>query len=299
MSYKTALFVIVEGKQHDRYFVDKICRSSTKVAAEGYEIIQADQIRRGRGVTSGGKTAVLAFYDYCRRVHKLIQENSGGRRSICFFVDRDTQEITGGRRRSPHVIYTVLADTEAHIFANSDEAEAIANAASLDLATAHDVVKSIGDWQRDLADVWRPWIEECYVAAAVNASCWVGFGHESRIHTGSRLRTLNANALANARQAIQSSSRMTGAEFLERRRLILLRIERIYQSGRQSTLLKGKWLPRNITFAVDHYFRSIGWPDGWNNNSFNASVARCYLAHLDTSAAEIVHLRNRLEVVAS
>lgn len=298
MSYKTKLFVVVEGKEHDRYFVDRLCRSSTQIGRENYEISVVNQINHGNGVNTGGKAAVLALYDYCRRAHKLVQQNSGGRRSICFLVDRDTQHLTGGKRRSPHVVYTILADTEAHIFANSNEVEAIATAASLDLATAQDVVKNIGDWRRDLADAWRPWIEECYVAEAVRARCWVGFGQaSSRIHTGRKCRSLDGVALENARKAIVDSSLITGVQFTAQRQKIMLKLDRIYSAGLQSTLLKGKWLPAHIAIAVEEYFQNIGWSDGWNKNSFKASITRCYLAHLDTSAQELSQLRKSLEAL--
>jgi len=298
MSYKIKLFVIVEGKEHDRYFLDRLCRSSNHIGEEEYEIALIGQISDRRGVGSGGKAAVLAFYDYCRRAHKLVQQNSGGRRSVGFFVDRDTQQATGGKRRSPHVIYTTSADVEAQIFANSNEIEAIAACASLDIVTARNLVSHIGDWRRDLADCWRPWIEECYVAEAVRARCWVGFGHaSSRIHTGAKCRSLDAAALANARKSVADSSILGKAEYLSRRNKVLLKLDLIYSTGRQSTLLKGKWLPSHITFAVEDYFQSIGWQDGWNKNSFKASVTRCYLANLDTSTQDMINLRRALEAL--
>jgi hypothetical protein len=296
MSYRASIFIIVEGIDHDRYLVDKICRSSELVEQRGYEIRNVKQIRQAHDVASGGKAAVLSLYDYCRRSKKLTQRNSNGLRSICFFVDRDSQQITGGMRRSPHVIYTKLADAEAHIFSDSDEAEALATAASLDRQTAEELARSIGDWKRELADSWRPWIEECYVAEAVRSRCWVGFGSAtSRVHTGGGARTLDTTALAAARQAVKDSALIAGSSYDAARNRVLHKIAKIYESDNQVSLLKGKWLPIQIANCVSGYFEKLGTPDGWNKGSFKTSALYCYLAHLDTSAINIRQLRGKIE----
>jgi hypothetical protein len=296
MSYHASLFVIVEGIDHDRYLVDRICRSSKLIKERGYEIRHVRQIRQARGVASGGKSAVLSFYDYCRRSCKLTQHNSGGPRSICFFVDRDGQQLTGGTRRSPHVVYTRLADSESHIFSDSDETEALAAAASLDRRTVENLISHIGDWKRDLATAWRPWIEECYVAEAVRARCWVGFGSaSSRVHTGTDGRTLDAVALNAAREAIKGSALITGRKYDTIRTKILHKIAKVYESGNQVTLLKGKWLPAQLTYCVAEYFDGLGLRDEWNKSSFRTSVIYCYLANLDIFSTNVLELRGSLE----
>ena len=115
MSYHTSLFVIVEGIDHDPYLVDKICRHSEQIKAAGYEIRHIKQIRQAHDRASGGKAAVLGFYDYCRRSKKLTQRNSRGARSICFFIDRDGQQITGGMRRFL-MLFTPGSPTQKLIF---------------------------------------------------------------------------------------------------------------------------------------------------------------------------------------
>lgn len=195
MSYDTALFVLVEGKVYDPYFVHKVCASSAHLVREGYDIKLISQIGTNRGIYAAGKDAVLAYYDYCRRARKLTQINSKGKRSIAFFVDRDYQQITGGMRRSPHVIYTRSADVEAEIFANANELHALAMAASLDLATATDLANALGDWREVLANDWREWIELCYVAEAVRSRVRGFASGTSRIHNGPRNRTLDPGLL--------------------------------------------------------------------------------------------------------
>lgn len=296
MSYNAALFVIVEGIDHDRYLVDKICRSSKLIRDNGYEIRHVMQIRQARDVASGGKSAALSLYDYCRRVNRLTQRNSKGSRSICFFVDRDGQQITGGMRRSPHVVYTKLADSEAHIFSNSDETEALAAAASLDRQTVEDLVRHIGDWKRDLATSWRPWIEECYVAEAVRSRCGVGFGPAtSQVHTGTTSRTLDPAALAAARKAVKDTALITGSKYDAIRTKILGKIAKVYALGNQASLLKGKWLPAQLMYCVASYFDTLDLRDSWNKSSFRTSVIYCYLSYLDTSTTNIRELRGALE----
>jgi hypothetical protein len=145
ISYQASLFIIVEGKVHDPYFIDKLCQNSEAIKKSGFEIRLIGQIASDGGTYAGGKHAVLDFFEHCKIAGKLVQRNKGGYRSIAFVVDRDTQQITGGMRRSPHVIYTFYADVEAHIFAESNEAEALAAAASLDSTSAADLLRSLGD----------------------------------------------------------------------------------------------------------------------------------------------------------
>lgn len=52
MSYKKKLFIVVEGKGHDRYFVDRLCRSSPKLGNDDFEIVLVEQIGRGRNPNS-------------------------------------------------------------------------------------------------------------------------------------------------------------------------------------------------------------------------------------------------------
>ena len=148
MSQRTALFVVVEGKEFDSPFYEGVCGGSSKVREAGHQVWLIEQITRDQqGNTSGGKQSVLAFYDYCRRNKVLRLANSGGFRSIVFCIDRDNDDIAASLRRSNHVIYTDTYDAEAHAFLHGEPLRAVAAAASLDRESTEAFLAAIGDWR--------------------------------------------------------------------------------------------------------------------------------------------------------
>jgi len=292
MSGAFSLFVIVEGKDHDRYLAQRLCDGSDALNKRGCEIRTVGQILGDTEL--GGKSVVLSVFERAKATRKLSQSNSHGRRAVAFFLDRDAEHVVGGRKRSAHVIYSDHADAEAQAFHESDEVGALANGASLDRQTSMDLLRAIGDWKVDLADAWRPWIELCYIAEATRARCWVGFGHEtSRIHDGSMCRTLNASALASAEKAVSDSTLLSRDDFNTVRAVVLAKIDRAYKRGTQSSLLKGKWLPRQLSEVMKK--QAADSKVTWNSRGFRESITRCYLAHLDVKRDSNRRLIAKLE----
>ena len=300
MSHEKSLFVIVEGKVNDPRFADKICMSSQVIAKAGYEIRSITQVESAPGSYTGGKSAVLDLFDYYKSTGKLSQRNSSGWKKIAFIVDRDAQHLTGGRRCSRHVIYTKYADCEAHIFFNSNEVEALALAASIDNNEAIELKAFLGDWCNGLANDWRQWIELCYVGeAARSRTPLVGLGKaRSMIHDGPRYRTIDPGKLTNARQAVEATSLYSAQQFQQIRALILGKIDRIYKRGRGFTLLKGKWLPAQLTSLVKDFFSNPSGADyDWNQTGFKESATRCYAAYLNTDRPATRDMKLKLEAL--
>jgi hypothetical protein len=294
---KDALFVIVEGKVADSYFAERLCRSSSAISDAGYQIHLISQIREFGEAGTGGKEAIISFYEYCSHAGRLNQQNSIGRKHLAFIVDRDAQNLTGGVRRSRHIIYTYYADAEAHIFAESDEVESLALAASLDSATARNLLAYLGDWREDLARAWRPWIELCCLAGAARSRTWVGFGKaESLIHDGHMHRALDSEKFDRAVQAVQDTSLFRGEEFDSIRKNLLEKIEEIYQRSDGASLLKGKWLPGQLAMLVKEYFSDS---NDWDETGFRESVRRCYGANLLFNGPGAKQMHNKLESLLS
>jgi len=298
MSYHSSLWLIVEGKTIDPYLAEHACRTSTKISSSGYQILLINQIANEAGEYAGGKSAILDFYEYCKSHDKLQQVNRGGSRSIAFLLDRDTQHITGGLRRSQHINYTLYADAEAHVFSESDELKALMVAASLDNSSCRALLKSLGNWKRKLADDWRPWIELCYVAGATGSSCrWVGMGHsQSRIHTGWNSRKLDPDLLAQAKLEVKANSNLDSEQYSIIESRVLARLDRIYATGDQTKLLKGKWLAFQLTHLVESYWKDAKWSkSNWHSQGFATAITRCYVASLKSSGPGTTKLRRRLE----
>ncbi|MFE1285982.1 hypothetical protein [Streptomyces sp. NPDC058751] len=288
-----SLFVIVEGKDLDARFYDRVCDSSTSIETAGYQIWLAEQLKDDvTGAVAGGKKAVLAHYDYFKTAKKLSVTSSSGKHSIAFMIDRDNDDLSGGKKRSPHVIYTEMFDVEAEAFVRGNDEEALAGILSLDSASASQLAADLKGWVKDLADTWREWVTLCTVAKAVGAGCDVGFGRESWVNNP-KYGSAESVKLAAAEAKISASTRRTSAEFNAISTRVRGRINSCYSRGHSYRLLKGKWLAPYLVYRVKGHFGSAPVHYG----GVEDSVARAYLATCDFRENWVNYYRDRLEAL--
>ncbi|MEU8710984.1 hypothetical protein [Streptomyces sp. NPDC048663] len=292
MMSRDSLFVVIEGIELDSPFYDGICESSATLKKAGYQIWLSQQIREDTQTDgASGKTAVVEHYEYFKsKGHLSFSTSSNGKNSMAFMLDRDNEDITGGRKRSKHVIYTDMCDVEAEAFAHGDNSKSLALALSLDSSTAEQLNKSLGDWIGNLAVIWRAWIEWCCIAKATGARCQVGFGRESTINTP-KYGPLDPLILASESQIVQAKARCGSTEFTRKKDLILQKISRLHANGRAGRTVKGKWLPFYLEYLVAQYFGSTPYA----HKGFTSFVARAYLGTCDFRAEWANYYRSRLE----
>ena len=136
------------------------------------------------------------------------------------------------------------------------------------------------------------------MAEAVRSRCWVGFGAaQSQVHTKPGYRILDDEALERARKDVKDTSLMSEAEYVDVRTKILRKLDALYAVETQSSLLKGKWLPGQLTYEVANYFDALEMSDDWNRHNFRPSVTSCYLSNLDMSTDNICNLRESFELL--
>jgi hypothetical protein len=125
----------------------------------------------------------------------------------------------------------------------------------------------------------------------------VGFGHPaSLVHKGRAGRILDAAKYQSARYEVEATSPMSTSDFAMTEAKIKSAIDQVYESGDQATLLKGKWLPRQLTLLVSAYFRGAKWnSSAWHEQHFQGSVTRCYAAHLDVRGSGFRKVQAKLE----
>ncbi|MGW6058696.1 hypothetical protein [Streptomyces sp. NPDC055189] len=288
-----SLFVIVEGKDLDARFYDCVCGSSSWIEAAGYQVWLAEQLKDdATGVAAGGKKAVLAHFDYFKASGKLSVTSSSGKHAISFMVDRDNDDVSGGKRRSPHVIYTDMFDVESEAFVHGKDEVALAGALSLDASSASLLATDLNDWIKDLANAWREWITLCTLAKAAGSGCDVGFRRESWVNIP-KYGAVEPIKLAAAEAKVVASTRRTPVEFNAISARVRGRINSCYSKGSGYRLLKGKWLSSYLTYRVKDYFGSAPVHYG----SFTDSVARDYLAACDFRENWANYYRDRLEAL--
>ncbi|WP_439948317.1 hypothetical protein [Streptomyces sp. BBFR109] len=284
-------FLVVEGREFDVPFYSRICESSRAVKVSGYQIWLAEQIREDiTGSGRGGKPGVLSLFDYCKTRKSLRVASPLGEKALTFCLDRDNEQITGGGRRSPHILYTRKSDVEAEIFSHGLNDDVLMSTLSLDRSTAQTVVKSLGDWRLELAHSWRDWIELCCLAKRLGAKCDVGFGSESTINRPKYGVTDPALAAA-ARARVIARSSLPHVEVVSHERLIATRITAVYARGNPRDLLKGKWIPAFLESKIRSHFGKA--PVSFNG--FSTAIKVILVHALDYSAAWATPYRQRLE----
>ncbi|MFC1429659.1 hypothetical protein ACEZDB_03195 [Streptacidiphilus sp. N1-3] len=287
------LFLVVEGKDMDSRFYDSICSASVSIRTGGYQIWLAEQIRDDTtGVGSGGKKAVLSIYEYFKSSRRLTISSSAGKRSIAFMLDRDNEDLTGGRKRSPHVIYTDMFDVEAEAFVHGNPEAALGSLFSLDSASATSLASDISTWIFDLADAWREWITLCCIAKKSGSYCDVGFGKESWINS-QRYGPVETQKATAAISKISSKAPVDQATMTALEKAIRSRIKSSYSSSTSHRLVKGKWLAPYLIYRVrDHFGSAPIMYDGTQE-----SAAKFFLSSCDFSAGWTSYYRNKLEAL--
>lgn len=288
---RDSIFLIVEGRNHDRIFYDRICHSSEVLRSAGYQIWLSEQASDGHG----GKQAMLKMFDYCRRSSNLAFQNQTsvtGRTALIFCLDRDGDHVSGGMKRSPHVVYTRSADVENEIFTEGRDVDALATALSLDKAAAESLLTRIGDWRNILSTLLRSWIELCALAQKLSAHVGgIGWASNSAVNGSSNFDEIDAVAVAKQRSKILAKSQFDADSSLERERQVLKRIDREYRLGRGWELVKGKWVPRFLERSV---CQALGDQPA-DLKHFRLVVTKLYLSNIDFSAAWSQHYRQAFE----
>ena len=296
MSKEAALFVVVEGRTFDTPFYERIVRSSDILCSSGYQFWLVEQITRstpaGGNRVAGGKEAMLALYDLYRKSKQLQITNSAGKRSIVFCVDRDVDDISGSLRRSPHIIYTPLADAEACAYIYGDMTKAVSLAVSVDEKTAEQFVNAHRDWANRLANAWRDWIELCCLAAAHCAYCHVGTTKQSTVNKDVYGETLRREVVK-AKRVILAKSQLAETRRAQVEEKIRTRLRRVYSAGKQHRLVGKHWIADYLQHLLTEYFG--GSPVALKRFKANAPIA--FLTFLDLNGRWAAAYRRKLEAL--
>jgi len=230
------LFAFVEGKVTDPYFYGKICDSVCQPAGISYEICRAQEVSGG----SGGKQALISFFEYLRRKAALIGAFKGKSTAAIFFLDKDVDDFLRTQRRSEHIVYTSYYGVENHIFVEGDLVEAVAASASMDY---QEVVASLGDyerWRREVAQRWKAWVTLCLFVARRKINCECNYRVTSRVNSPLH-GPVDPNAYADRLARVQNQSRLTNKQFKRAFRRVSKLVDDIYAQDEHDRIFKGKW----------------------------------------------------------
>lgn len=284
---RARLWLIVEGRDHDRSFYDRLLETHPQLGPMDYEIRLAEEINVS-GVVAGGKRHVTAILASLALHDVLVQEASSGKRSVLFVLDRDYDDLTGQLAVSRHLLYTRTTDVEAEIVINGDPVRAAATAFSLPRSVVDSLLPARGfDLAQNLANHWRDWIE-LGVSAACCAIGGARYSQVSKIHAGI-FGALDSAAL----QKAQQQTVPTAGPDLTRHQEAMLQIDDLYAAGLGALLVKGKWLPTYI-----HHLVTSGLPASTPVSSVpHATITKIYLETVDFGDSWATYYRSAVDVV--
>jgi hypothetical protein len=171
------LFAFVEGPS-DSPFYDGICSQVCKSRGIPFQVRTAVELP---GAT-GGKPGLLAYFQELRRRNRLLTSFKGKKMAIVFFLDKDVEDISRRKKRSPFLIYTRWYDVENHIIENCNIIRAAKIAAGLDQQTLEPFLNDSMAWRRSASARWKDWVKLCLFARLQGLNCDCSFGSHSRVN---------------------------------------------------------------------------------------------------------------------
>lgn len=236
------LWLIVEGRDHDRSHYDKLLRTIPATKERRVSIRLAESIELN-GTSAGGKKHALALHDHLETVGKLATDNKSGVSKIAFMVDRDRDDYTGTMRESLHIFYTHSTDVEADILLNTDVWTALQVSYGVDRGITDKLRGQIQDPAVELVSIWQSWLTLGLVALSCNVTDQVHWGKASALNL-ELFGPVDADTEDRLSSAISSKA---GIDTFQKASLKAS----IHLAKLGVRLLKGRWLARYVKHLVD------------------------------------------------
>lgn len=238
------LWLIVEGRDHDRPHYEKLLKSLPSTKDRSVSIRLAETIELN-GVAAGGKEHVLALHDHLGAEDKLTSENKSGDSTIVFMVDRDRDDIMGTLRTSDHVLYTFGTDVEADILLHSDIWAALRAAYGVDSEISDKVKRAVPDPPSELLSIWASWLRLGLTALLCNKPGCAPWSTLSQVNSN-HFDRVKAEEVSQVSQKIQ-------AAVDEATHAVAYADASKHMSAQGVRLLKGRWIARYIKYLVEKH----------------------------------------------
>lgn len=236
------LWLIVEGRDHDRPHYEKLLKALPSTKDRSVSIRLAEQIELD-GVSAGGKDHALTLHDHLESGGKLSSENKSGESMIMFMLDRDRDDFLGTMRLSDHILYTFGSDVEADILLHADIWAALRDAYGVDSQLSDRVKRAVADPAAQLLALWNEWLTLSLVALGSDSPGCAPWGSPSKINTNV-FEQSDASRAAEVADKIQTAAEQSAYE-------VACVKASSHVSSHGVRLLKGRWIARYIKYLVD------------------------------------------------
>lgn len=268
------VFVFVEGKETDGFFVGGLCQRAFASRNHSYQVNTAAELSN----EGGGKDVLIKFYRYLRSRRCLDTTLNGKRTQVLFFLDKDLDDFTKEKCRSKHVLYTTFYDIQNHLFRAGDFVRSVACACSVPQDAVRTHPRFGTDWCADATARWRVWATLCFFCQL----------HRIRYPNYRVLSQVNMPQnggvdRGKCRQTFRDIYQRTGwtlPAFSCMFRAAKSTVDRLYARGEADRVFKGKWYSQilELDLREDGQFRNAQI-DGVANR-----MPACLAATLDFGA---------------
>lgn len=246
------LYVVVEGRESDRYFYGKLARLVCARRGISHWTVLPTEIPTGKsGKAWKGKSALIKMHELLR-LDGALSSNLGGKRTVIVFcADKDVDELLRGGRvvRSSHFIYTKFYDVEAHIVASGDVVGAAAASASIDEHELAALIPNAANWRQSCADLWKEWIKICILCERYEAKGIANYHNESKINVPTH-GPVDAGKVDEYLERLKTSLSLTEEVFAKAYAIICRFVDKLYEEGRCLEVFKGKWFVNFMEHAL-------------------------------------------------
>lgn len=231
------LWLIVEGRDHDRTYYDRLVRELPETHALQVSLRLAEQITLD-GSSAGGKSHAIKLHDRFAELGLLVQKSSQGPRTIAFMLDRDRDDFAGTSSDSRHVLYTISADVEGDILLHADIWRAIESAYGLASASSRHLADLIGDPSDALLQLWADWIKLGLLALACGSAECPKYSRCSLVND-QVWGAVDAEKVASLRASIASAGTDETLDLAHAK-------AEAYFAREGKRLLKGRWIAQYV-----------------------------------------------------
>lgn len=232
---RTQLFIFVEGGL-DRGFYDQYFRNTPLLGQYAYEIRAAKELP----ANTGGKPALLKHFRYLRK-SKSLSGNAFGKKFACaFMLDKDIDDLSRKKVRSPHVIYTPTYDLEGHLVSCGDLIGALSIACGITFGQAQNLIGSKNLFLSKIVESWKEWLALCMLSQlnSINVGC--SFDRNSAINVD-EIGQVDQGKLAHFKVALAAKLNCSLEEIEVSFQNTIKKITNDIKKGQPLKNFKGKW----------------------------------------------------------
>ena len=238
------LYVFVEGHT-DRYVYSRITDYECQKLGMPYKIVTAKEVPDG----TGGKRALLKLFDFLK-LRSCLMHNFKGKTTVCiFFLDKDTDDFLGTKRKSEYLVYTRTYELENYLFIHGDLTEAAAASASLDIGSIRTGLGDYAEWRHKVAMKWKEWIKLCLFSQIHGIQSAINYRCKSRVNK-ELCGPLDPNKYEKWRLTLERKSGLPSGQFKVLFARMSRRIDRIYREDQHDLIFKGKWYAHFLVYDI-------------------------------------------------